>query len=230
MIAAYCEVIIVIDKSDERKVVEFSQTYEDNLRNEFGKIETNLRIQSNPVDLPDTVIEPKITRDFILALKTCFNGMSQMNWDIHIPQTSSNLGVVKIMDNHIEIITLQRSPDDFAKKKLAYQVGAPFELIGAAIEHSGDYPGWLPNLSSEMLKVVINSYEEIFDHKIKISATHGGLECGLILGKIPHMDAVSIGATIRDPHSANERLNIQSVNKVWGFLKKILVNTPRIVS
>ena len=70
------------------------------------------------------------------------------------------------------------------------------------------------------------SYFNLFGHEIKVSATHGGLECGLIMDKYPNIDAVSIGATIRDPHSANERVHIKSVSKIWELIQDILINVP----
>ena len=230
VIPAYCEVIIVIDESDKTAVDKFIKQFETDLREEFKTTDVNLKLIATNVELPDTIIESQIAKNFIFALNSCFNGLAMMNWEVNIPQTSSNLGVISIVDNSIEIITLQRSPNAFAKKKLSNQVAAPFELIGATVIRDGIYPGWLPNLSSEVLKVVRDSYQELFNNQMKISATHGGLECGLILGKLPHIDAVSIGATIRDPHSANERVNIQSVAKVWKLLQAILSNTPKCVS
>ncbi len=227
VIPAYCEVVVVIDADDTTVLNKFVKEFEVSLREEFKTTDVNLKLVATPIELPETIIEPQIAKNFILALNSCFNGLAMMNWEVNIPQTSSNLGVITIIGNYIEIVTLQRSPNDFAKKKLSNQVASAFELIGASVERDGIYPGWLPNLSSEMLKVVRDSYQELFNSQMKISATHGGLECGLILGKLPHIDAVSIGATIRDPHSANERVNIKSVAKIWQLLQTILSNTPR---
>lgn len=226
VIPAYCEVIIVIDKSDKNKVLAVIQDFKDNFAIEYKGIENKFTLDVSEESIPGTVIDSKNARDFILALKTCFNGLYKMNWEINIPQMSSNIGVIKVENDAIHLITLQRCPDEFAKQKIADMVAAPFELIGAKIVQEGQYPGWLPNLDSQMLEVVQESYTKLFNSEIKISATHGGLECGLILSKAPHMDAVSIGATIRDAHSANERVNIRSVAKVWEMVKEILRNTP----
>lgn len=227
VIPAYCEVIIVLDKADKEKALSIIKQFESNFAIEFKGIETKYTISVDDCDLPDSILEPKDTRKFVTALKACFNGLYQMNWDINIPQMSSNLGVIKIENSTIHLTTLQRCPDEYAKYKVAGMVAAPFELIGAEVKHCGAYPGWLPNINSPMLKIVQDSYRQLFNSEIKVSATHGGLECGLILDKAPHMDAVSIGATIRDPHSANERVNIKSVAKVWELVKVILQNTPQ---
>lgn len=226
VIPAYCEIIIVIDKIDKNTVLEIIDRFRNNFSIEYKGIENKFTLIAKEVPLPETIIETEIAQKFILALKSCFSGLYKMNWDIGIPQMSSNLGVIKIENNAIHLITLQRCPDEYAKLKVADIVAAPFELIGAKVEQEGQYPGWLPNLDSQMLQVVKDSYKNLFGSEINVSATHGGLECGLILAKAPHMDAVSIGATIRDPHSANERVNINSVAKVWELVKELLKNTP----
>jgi dipeptidase D len=226
VIPAYCEVIIVIDRDNEDKLYSMQKEYLAGLVIDYATTEKNLKLSVSGADLPEQVISSNVTKDLVVALHSCFNGVLQMNWEINIPQTSSNLGVIKIVDKQIMLTTLQRSPSASAKRKLAAMVGGVFELIGGKVEYTGEYPGWLPNLSSEMLRVVEDSYAKLFGHKIKVAATHGGLECGLILDKFPDMDAVSIGATIRDPHSANERVSINSVAKVWQLLKDILANTP----
>lgn len=226
VIPAYCEIIIVVDNKDKTQVAAIVDEFKNNFAIEYKGVETKFTLTLEECPLPDKVIEKNDGQKFILALKTCFNGLYRMNWEINIPQMSSNLGVIKVENDNIHLITLQRCPDEFAKLKVADMVAAPFELIGAKVEQEGQYPGWLPNLDSQMLEVVQNSYSKLFNSDIKVSATHGGLECGLILDKAPHMDAVSIGATIRDPHSANERVNIKSVAKVWELVKEILKNTP----
>lgn len=227
VIPAYCEAIIVIDADRYDDVMAICKEFKDNFAIQFKDIETKFNFEFERVDVLNKVIVKDQSDKFINALAGSFSGIYQVNWDIGIAQMSSNLGVVKIEDDTIFITTLQRSADGYAKNKLAYMVAATFEAIGARVTHSASYPGWLPNLSSEALQIVKSSYKQLFNEDIKVSATHGGLECGLIMSKAPHIDAVSIGATIRDPHSANERVNIKSVAKVWELLKEILKNIPR---
>ena len=136
-----------------------------------------------------------------------------MNNKLGIAETSSNLGVISTTPSSIEIVTLQRS---------STSVASCFKQIGATIEHSDCYPGWQPNTESPALAVVKQTYLELFGTAIHVGATHGGLECGLIMDKYPRMDAVSIGATICFPHSPNEKVNIKSVAKNWHFLTTLI--------
>jgi dipeptidase D len=101
-----------------------------------------------------------------------------------------------------------------------------FELSGFEVTYSGAYPGWLPNVDSEILKVLDNLYEKLFGEKAKIAACHAGLECGILGQNYPNMDMVSFGPTILRAHSPDERASISSTQKFWNFLIEILKNIP----
>lgn len=101
---------------------------------------------------------------------------------------------------------------------------AVFSLAGAKVTHSDGYPGWKPNLNSDIKKLVAESYEKLFGEKPHVGAIHAGLECGLIIEKYPNMDMISIGPTIIGNHSPAERCEIPTVQKHWKHLVYILEN------
>ena len=101
-----------------------------------------------------------------------------------------------------------------------------FELAGADVTTKGQYPGWKPNMKSEILKVACDTYKELFGAEAKIKAIHAGLECGLFLEKAPHLDMISFGPTMRGVHSPDERLDIASTERWWQHLKALLEQAP----
>jgi len=60
-----------------------------------------------------------------------------------------------------------------------------------------------------------------------VRAIHAGLECGLFLEKYPEMDMISIGPTLRNVHSPDEKINIATVGKFWDHLLDVLKNIPK---
>jgi dipeptidase D len=60
-----------------------------------------------------------------------------------------------------------------------------------------------------------------------VRAMHGGLECAIMGAKYPNWEMVSIGPTIRYPHSPDEKLEIASVARTWEYLKAVLENAPK---
>ena len=90
----------------------------------------------------------------------------------------------------------------------------------------GSYPGWTPNVKSEILDVLTSIYEKQNGEKAKVVACHAGLECGLLGERVPGLDMISFGPTIKGAHSPDERCSISSTAKFWKFLLVILANIP----
>ena len=103
-------------------------------------------------------------------------------------------------------------------------VESVFAQAGATVEHSDGYPGWEPNPESAILKTAVESYRRLFGREPEVKAIHAGLECGLFLEKIPGMDMISIGPTLRGVHSPSERIEIKTVKMFYDFLIDILKN------
>jgi len=55
-----------------------------------------------------------------------------------------------------------------------------------------------------------------------VEAIHAGLECGIIGEKFSGMDMISIGPTIKYPHSPEEQVHISTVDKFYNFVIEII--------
>jgi dipeptidase D len=69
-------------------------------------------------------------------------------------------------------------------------------------------------------------HQEMFQEKAHVMACHAGLECGIIGRHYPEMDMISFGPNILGAHSPEERVQISSVNKYWGYLLETLKRIP----
>ena len=69
---------------------------------------------------------------------------------------------------------------------------------------------------------MVSVYREFYGKEPEILTIHGGLECGLFLGKKPELDCVSFGPDVIDVHSVTERLDIASVERSYEYLLKVL--------
>ena len=198
------------------------------IQKELGSLEPNLAIDISPCDTPSKVMPLDIQQLFIKAIYGALNGVYKMSADMEdLVETSNNIARVLVKDGHIKIGCLTRSSSDSSKLDLANSLKSVFELAGFDVEFSGLYPGWQPNVNSEILKVLTSLYEKLFHEKPNVVACHAGLECG-ILGQIyPDMDMISFGPTIRGAHSPDEKVSISSVQKFWKFLLAILENIPK---
>lgn len=193
------------------------------IKTEFNKTDKNLSITINKYDFINEVLKEEYQKNILLCLSECPNGVISMDKNISsLVETSTNIGLLKTTDNKINIVTLQRSSKESEKIKLADKVKDLFEEIGCEVIKNGSYPGWNPNPKSKALEVLTNVYKEIEDKDPDINIIHAGLECGLLGSKYPNWEMVSFGPTIKYPHSPDEKVNIESVEKFWTMLIKAL--------
>ncbi|MDA3929544.1 MAG: aminoacyl-histidine dipeptidase [Prolixibacteraceae bacterium] len=195
--------------------------------NELGRAEPNLLLEIKEVEMPTTLIPEMVQDDLVNAVCAARNGIMRMSDSMPgVVETSSNLSIVKSAKGEITIQCLTRSFVDTARDGIASSLESCFQLAGAKVELTGAYPGWKPNPDSEILKVMRNTYQKINAKAAGEVAMHAGLECGILGATYPNWDMVSIGPTIRNPHSPDEKVHIASVERFWEFLKESLKNAP----
>ena len=194
---------------------------------EFAEIEKDLQINIETFSTPEKAISEEDSKKIIFALKAAHNGVYRMSPDVaDLVEASNNVARVELQHGELKILNLSRSSVESTKFAVAEQLKSVFELAGMNVEFSGSYPGWKPRPGSEIVKLMEKIYEKDFGAKPHVVACHAGLECGIIGANYPEMEMVSFGPTIRGAHSPDEKANIPSVQKFWGFLKEILADIP----
>jgi dipeptidase D len=190
---------------------------------EYSASDENINITLTPSEIPEKVLLPDVQEKIISAVFSVPNGVYKMSAGIPgLVETSSNLAKVLIRNGKFESQSLQRSSLEAGKHEIASLVGKTFTDIGADVKHSGDYPGWQPDPESPLLRKATVLFREKYGKEPKVLACHAGLECGIIAGKYPELDMISIGPTIRNPHSPDEKVHIPSVGRFWEYLLYLL--------
>ncbi len=163
----------------------------------------------------------------IQALYACVNGVVRMSDEIPgVVETSSNLGVIKTQGDQVFVQCLIRSLNDSNRQDAQNMIKSTFSLAGAKVDFDGAYPGWAPDANSPIMKQVRENYQALFGKSPNIMVIHAGLECGLFKSAYPNWDMVSFGPTIKFPHSPDEKVEIESVEKYWQLMVKTLENIP----
>lgn len=227
-IAREAHAIIGLYPEDKEAARVLLNHYTADIENELKHVDPNVQISMTSVECPATCLSPAWAEKVIWAIHACPHGVIGMSHDIEgLVETSTNLASVKTWtDNTILVGTSQRSSIESCKKMIANQVASVFKLAGATVTHGDGYPGWMPNPDSKILEVAQETYKHLFDKEPKIKAIHAGLECGLFLEKYPYLDMISFGPTLRDVHSPNERIQINTVGLWWSHLLEVLKNIP----
>jgi dipeptidase D len=208
----------------EKSVKETEKIY----KSELSVKEPDLRFIAEATDAPVKVMGDEYAKTLINAVYATPNGVIRMSDDMEgMVETSTNLAIVKTEGKSVKVKCLLRSAVETAKDALAEQIKSVWELAGAEIEMSGAYPGWKPNPSSEILETMKSVYNKEFGRIPELKAIHAGLECGILGSAYPNWDMISFGPTIRYPHSPDEKVNIETVDKFYKFLVYTLKETPK---
>ena len=216
---------IAIKKPDKDKFISALKTEEKDILEEIKPIDPNLKVEIKEIDTLDKALD-KNSRDTLLNLLHGIpHGVTKMSYDIPgLVETSTNLATVATKDNEIEINTSSRSSIKSALQDLRDQIYAIATLTGAKVTEGKPYPGWKPNLDSKLLKLSKKIFKDMYKEEPKIEAIHAGLETGIIGEKFPGMDMISIGPTVKYPHSPDEQVYISTVDKFYRYVLKILEN------
>ena len=219
--------LIAVPKSENSQFSSAVEKLKSDILNEFKSIEPNLKIEITSSDSVSQAASFEETKKLSQALMSAYNGVYRLSPEMAgVTETSNNVANVVVGNGEIKILCLSRSAVESGKKAMTETLKSTFELAGFKVEFSGGYPGWRPNVNSEILDVMKPLYKEMFGEDPKIIATHGGLECGIIGGHYPEMDMISFGPNIYGAHSPDERAEIKSVQKFWTYFLEVLKQIP----
>ena len=218
--------IIVAQMYDEAFVFDMQEIIFD-IKTEYKTTEPNLTIEIAKSDLPKKVMDLGVQEGLLRAIYAALNGVYRMSADMDdLVETSNNIARVIVKDGEISIQNLTRSSVETSKMDLANALRSAYELFGCEVTFGGSYPGWTPNIKSEILDLLVKIYEKQNNEKPKVVACHAGLECGILGTNYSDMDMISFGPTIHGAHSPDERASIKSSQKFYKFVLEILENIP----
>jgi len=222
------EAVLTLPKENVAALKELAEDWKATFNDEFKLIEPQgIEVLTKEVETPKTEVPVEIQDNIIDAIYACHDGVIRF-----IPaypsvvETSSNLAIINIGGGNASIKILARSSREDMKDYVVKTLESCFSMAGMRVETSGSYGGWDPNPESEVLHLLLKEYKELFGQDGIIQVDHAGLECSVILGKYPHLDVVSLGPTMKSPHTTTERALIETVAPFWKLLKKTLEDVP----
>ncbi|MCC7118119.1 MAG: aminoacyl-histidine dipeptidase [Anaerolineales bacterium] len=189
------------------------------LQAEYAQTEKELKLTLAAAPLQAEAMSEADSQRLIKLLVALPNGVANMSAELEgSVETSSNIGVVETQAEQICISSGHRSSVLSRLHELNGKVTALAELANAPYERGGVYPPWQANMNSALLKKIAQVYEGRFNQKPRVDIIHGGLECGIISARCGGLETISLGPTIENPHSPDERLYIPSLAKTWELL------------
>ncbi|MDR2939060.1 MAG: aminoacyl-histidine dipeptidase [Clostridiales bacterium] len=158
----------------------------------------------------------------IFALTLLPNGVSNMSMDLEgLVETSNNIGVIEIKSGSAIISSSIRSSRASKKEMLVNKFENLAQLLGGVLELKGNYPGWEFKPGSEIRKMFLDTYKEMFNKEGEVKAIHGGLECGIFTEQTG-IDAISLGPDLFSAHNPDEKLSISSSKNIFNLVIRVL--------
>ncbi|MBQ9230926.1 MAG: aminoacyl-histidine dipeptidase [Prevotella sp.] len=221
------EVVLTLPKENVPALRELAADWLEDFQDEYKGIENGIELTVEEVDTPKKEVPVEIQDNLINAIYGCHDGVIRMIPSYpSVVETSSNLAIINIGEGKASLQILARSSREDMKDYIVKTLESCFNMAGMKVETEGSYGGWDPNPDSPILHLLLKEYKELFGKDGIIQVDHAGLECSVILGKYPWLDVVSLGPTMKSPHTTTERALIETVAPFWELLKKTLEDVP----
>ena len=217
-----CKLEILTDDAD-KAVSRLEECYKI-VKKEIADIEPDFELM---IDRGETgefeTVGKSASEKLMYAMLFMPNGVQAMSASIEgLVETSLNLGILKIEENEIKMVSALRSNKLSALNYLEKRLAAFAKMLGAQVKTYGHYPPWEYKENSALQEIYKQCFEEKFGYQPTVEAIHAGLECGVLSAKIPGLDAISIGPELADVHTTKEKLNISSAKEMFELVCELL--------
>lgn len=191
---------------------------------EISATEPHAKIELEKTDIAaDKVLNSYSTANVIYALWLSPNGVYRMSQEIKgMVQTSLNLGTAYFDTDKLVYKYLIRSNTAAGKKLLLERVNTFVKHLSGNVVTMSDYPAWEYKSDSQLRKICVESFTNVYGHEPEVTSIHAGLECGILAGKMPGVDMISFGPTLESVHTPDECMDAASVERTWEYLMEIL--------
>jgi dipeptidase D len=221
------EALICIPQESLSAAREIVSAQSEIFRNEYKDFEKNIQGTLSESEKAQKAIASVLSERIIRFMLAFPSGMEELDPSVYkggplLAETSNNFATIRTGDGALHFLSSQRSQVMSSRDMMTRKIEMLAHLAGAEYASGNGYASWQPNWDSELLKKAQKIYKDRFGKEAKVNVIHGGLECGVIGAKHDGMDMISIGPTIENAHSPDERLYVPSVRKVWDLLTALL--------
>ena len=225
VIPLFCKTVLALPEEKAEMLEKLCREYEAVFQAEYAAADPGLRMHVEDCVKAEKMNSAARTRDLLNMMLLCPYGIQAMSMDIPgLVQTSLNLGVITTDASGIKLSYSVRSALASQKQMVVERLQALCEVFDAAFSSHSSYPGWAYRRESLLRDALSAACSDVLGKAPEITATHGGLECGLFMEKIPGLDCVSLGPDLLEVHSVRERLSIRSTERLYKIMCRFLEN------
>lgn len=187
---------------------------------EFEDVKGELKININ--EASGKSYSKDLSEKIIKMIIEIPSGKNSMMKDGITVESSDNLALVKEEDGSVKSEISLRSSDNDVLDELSKEIKTILENLGINYKIDSIYPGWEYREDSKLRPLAQEIYKKLEGKEFETIVIHAGLECGALYEKYPNMDIISIGPNITGAHSPDEKVEIESVQRVYEYVKELL--------
>lgn len=193
------------------------------LENEYRATEAKVRVRLFATRSHFVPMDADSTRRAAAFLFCAPDGVQTMSAEVSgRVQTSLNFAQVYTEDDWIVSRFMVRSSINSQAGETAQRVMALTRAMGGEAAVPSAYSAWQYRPDSHLREIMTDAFHTVYGAEPRIASMHTSLECGILSGKIPDLDCVSIGPDIPNVHTPRERLRIASTWRTWALLRETL--------
>lgn len=224
-IAKDCVAELIINPENAESFETLIKETDNIFRDEYKTPDPGIVVKAEALgEATESVLDSESLKKLIDFLVILPYGVQHMSADIEgLVETSLNIGILELKDRELTAGILLRSAKGTRFDSICNKINRLVALLEGKVEYFGLYPGWEYRVDSPLRETCQKVFRQQYGKDPKVEAIHAGLECGMFAGKMQgDIDAISIGPTMKDVHTFNERLSVSSVERTWKYLCGIL--------
>ena len=213
--------LIAVGDVDAAKAV--AAALAETLENEYRATESKVRVRLFPTRSSFVPMDEDSTRRTAAFLYCAPNGVERMSAEVpDLVQTSLNFAQVYTEEDRVVSRFMIRSSINSQARDVAHRVMALTRALGGEATIPTAYSAWQYRPDSHLREVMTGAFFTVYGTEPRIAALHTSLECGILSGKMPDLDCISIGPDVVNVHTPRERLRVASTWRTWALLRETL--------
>lgn len=205
----------VIAVEDGEIAAKLARRFEKRIRPTLCSADGDFSLTLEAVDEKcDAMMDAGTTRALLSFLASVKHGVLSMCAALPgLVEYSKNLAAVSTGARGVRVTLSSRSALEWQLDESTREIDILASLCGGITHHSERYPGWEYAGESEIADRYTDVFKRLYGKEVNRNIIHAGLECGIIKGALPEMDAISCGPNMYDIHAVGEKLDLDSFGR-----------------
>lgn len=218
--------VVVVAAKDVDRVKATVAAAEKDFNLVYGETDPNAVFEVTPAALPESVLLVEDTTSIVDVINLLHCGVFAMDRRLpRLPALSASLGTIETRKDVLAFQYFPRSSSDARLQALVRVMPIMAKCTGTKVHIEKPFPAWTESKNSKLQALMADAYKDVMGKEPRMEAMHGGLETGFLYAMNPDLDIVSVGPETHDIHSADERVELdtvaQLVQVIAGTLERL---------